>query len=60
MGGLNTKPDLYNTPVAKAIPLAAGVLYPKFALNPALGTVLMTLSNIIVALNAQLLRRSFK
>lgn len=39
-----------------AIPLAAGVLYPAFVLSPALGAVLMSLSTIIVALNAQLLR----
>ena len=40
-----------------AIPLAAGVLYPHFVLSPAMGAVLMTLSTIIVALNAQLLKR---
>jgi P-type Cu2+ transporter len=39
-----------------AIPLAAGILYPSFVLSPALGAVLMSLSTIIVALNAQLLR----
>lgn len=38
-----------------AIPLAAGVLYPYFTLSPALGAVLMSLSTVIVALNAQLL-----
>lgn len=43
-----------------AIPLAAGVLYPKFVLSPAMGAVLMSLSTIIVAFNAQLLRRQFK
>jgi len=43
-----------------AIPLAAGVLYPKFILSPAMGAVLMSLSTIVVALNAQLLRRAFK
>ena len=43
-----------------AIPLAAGVLYPKFILSPAMGAVLMSLSTIVVALNAQLLRREFK
>ncbi len=42
-----------------AIPLAAGVLYPKFILSPAMGAVLMSLSTIIVALNAQLLRKYF-
>jgi len=43
-----------------AIPLAAGILYPTFILSPALGAVLMSLSTIIVAFNAQLLRRKFK
>jgi Cu2+-exporting ATPase len=41
-----------------AIPLAAGVLAPwGIVLNPALGAILMSLSTVIVALNAQLLRR---
>jgi Cu2+-exporting ATPase len=41
-----------------AIPLAAGVLAPiGFVLNPAIGAVMMSLSTIVVALNAQLLRR---
>ena len=41
-----------------AIPLAAGVLYNwGFVLNPAIGAVFMSLSTIIVALNAQLLKR---
>jgi Cu2+-exporting ATPase len=41
-----------------AIPLAAGVLMPfGFVLSPALGAVLMSLSTLIVAANAQLLRR---
>ncbi|HLV26015.1 MAG TPA: heavy metal translocating P-type ATPase [Gemmatimonadales bacterium] len=41
-----------------AIPLAAGVLAPwGILLTPAAGAVLMSLSTIIVALNAQLLRR---
>lgn len=39
-----------------AIPLAAGILYPKFMLSPAMGAVLMSLSTIIVAFNAQLLK----
>ncbi|HTN07925.1 heavy metal translocating P-type ATPase [Agriterribacter sp.] len=43
-----------------AIPLAAGILYPKFVLSPAMGAVLMSLSTIIVAFNAQLLRKQFK
>ncbi len=40
-----------------AIPLAAGVLYPTFVLSPAIGAVLMSASTVIVALNAQLLRK---
>jgi Cu2+-exporting ATPase len=41
-----------------AIPLAAGVLaFAGVTLSPAVGAVLMSLSTIIVALNAQLLRR---
>lgn len=43
---------------AFAIPLAAGVLYSVgFVLSPAVGAVLMTLSTVIVAINAQLLKR---
>jgi Cu2+-exporting ATPase len=42
-----------------AIPLAAGVLAPwGIVLSPAIGAVLMSLSTIIVAVNAQLLRRA--
>ena len=42
-----------------AIPLAAGVLEPwGLVLSPAAGAVLMSLSTIIVAANAQLLRRT--
>ncbi|WP_256301941.1 copper-translocating P-type ATPase [Haloarchaeobius salinus] len=41
-----------------AIPLAAGVLAPiGFLLSPAVGALLMSLSTVIVAINAQLLRR---
>ncbi|WP_067964036.1 copper-translocating P-type ATPase [Nocardiopsis trehalosi] len=41
-----------------AVPLAAGVLAPVgFVLAPAVGAVLMSLSTVVVALNAQLLRR---
>ena len=41
-----------------ALPLAAGVLAPVgILLSPAVGALLMSLSTIIVALNAQLLRR---
>lgn len=40
-----------------AVPLAAGVLAPVgFVLSPAVGAVLMSVSTIVVALNAQLLR----
>jgi Cu2+-exporting ATPase len=40
-----------------AIPLAAGVLASRgFVLSPAAGAVLMSLSTVIVAINAQLLR----
>jgi Cu2+-exporting ATPase len=42
-----------------AIPLAAGALASRgIVLSPAVGAVLMSLSTIIVALNAQLLRRT--
>lgn len=39
-----------------AIPLAAGILYPKFMLSPAMGAVLMSVSTVVVAINAKLLR----
>ncbi|MGN6511633.1 MAG: heavy metal translocating P-type ATPase, partial [Chitinophaga sp.] len=39
-----------------AIPLAAGVLFPRFMLSPAMGAVLMSLSTVIVAINAKLLK----
>jgi Cu2+-exporting ATPase len=42
-----------------ALPLAAGVLAPiGILLSPAVGAVLMSLSTVIVAINAQLLRRT--
>jgi len=41
-----------------ALPLAADLLYPwGILLSPAVGALLMSLSTIIVALNAQTLRR---
>lgn len=41
-----------------AIPLAAGIAYPLgFVLSPAVGAVLMSLSTVIVSINAVLLRR---
>jgi Cu2+-exporting ATPase len=42
-----------------ALPLAAGVLAPiGFLLSPAVGALFMSLSTVIVAINAQLLRRT--
>ena len=42
-----------------ALPLAAGVLaYRGIILNPAVGAILMSLSTVVVAINAQLLRRA--
>jgi Cu2+-exporting ATPase len=42
---------------AVAIPLAAGILYPwGIVLSPALGAAFMSLSTVIVAINAKLLR----
>jgi Cu2+-exporting ATPase len=43
-----------------AIPLAAGLLYPAFGilLSPAVGALFMSLSTVIVAINAQTLRRA--
>jgi len=45
-----------------AIPVAAGVLYPKFGitLRPEFSALLMSLSSIIVAVNAVLLKRAEK
>ncbi len=44
-----------------AIPLAAGVLYSSgILISPAMGAVFMSLSTIIVAINAQLLKRKLK
>tara|TARA_R100000951_G_C2643994_1_gene181907 strand:+ start:1493 stop:2104 length:612 start_codon:yes stop_codon:yes gene_type:complete len=44
-----------------ALPLAAGVLSGiGIVLSPAVGAVLMSLSTVIVAINAQLLRRQIK
>jgi Cu2+-exporting ATPase len=41
-----------------ALPLAAGVLAPLgILLSPAVGALLMSLSTVIVAINAQLLRQ---
>jgi len=40
-----------------ALPLAAGVLYNQgIVINPAVGAALMSLSTIIVAINAKLLK----
>lgn len=45
-----------------AIPIAAGILYPKFGitLRPEVSALLMSLSSIIVATNAVLLKRTEK
>ncbi|MFD2069480.1 copper-translocating P-type ATPase [Pontibacter silvestris] len=44
-----------------ALPLAAGVLYNQgIMVSPAVGAALMSLSTVIVAVNAQLLRRQIK
>jgi Cu2+-exporting ATPase len=44
-----------------AIPLAAGVAYPwGIVVSPAIGAALMSLSTLIVAINAQLLGRAHK
>ena len=41
-----------------AIPLAAGILYSYgIVIQPAIGTLLMSISTVIVALNSQTLRR---
>ena len=46
---------------AVAIPLAAGVLARAgILLSPALGAVLMSVSTVVVALNAQLLGRGYR
>lgn len=46
---------------AIAIPLAAGVLYSAgFVMSPAAGAVLMSLSTVVVAINAQLLKKRMK
>ncbi len=39
-----------------AIPLAAGLLYPNFVFSPAMGAVLMSVSTIVVAINASFLK----
>jgi len=45
-----------------AIPIAAGVLYPKYGiiLRPEISALLMSISSIIVATNAVLLNRAEK
>ena len=40
-----------------ALPLAAGILYDQgIVITPALGAILMSLSTIIVAINARLMK----
>ena len=41
------------------IPLGAGVLHPTFLLGPAMGAVLMSLSTVIIAINAKRLKLKF-
>ena len=41
-----------------AIPVAAGLFYPNLMISPAFGAVLMSVSTIVVALNAQLLKKA--
>ena len=42
-----------------ALPLAAGILAPVgIVLSPAVGALLMSLSTVIVAVNAQLMKRN--
>nr|WP_231862336.1 copper-translocating P-type ATPase [Rufibacter sp. DG15C] len=44
-----------------ALPLAGGILYKQgIMVSPAVGAALMSLSTVIVAINAQLLNRQFK
>ncbi len=44
-----------------ALPLVAGVLYQQgIMISPAVGAALVSLSTVIVAINAQLLRRQIK
>jgi P-type Cu2+ transporter len=45
-----------------AIPIAAGILYPRFGISlpPEVAALLMSASSIIVATNALLLRRAEK
>ena len=51
-------PEIIERPFV-AIPLAAGVLANwGILLSPAVGAVLMSVSTIVVAINAQLLRRT--
>ena len=46
---------------AFAIPMAAGALYTTgFVMGPAMGAVLMSMSTVVVAINAQLLKRSLR
>jgi len=41
-----------------AIPLAGGILAPwGFIIEPAVGAILMSVSTVVVAINAQLLKR---
>jgi Cu2+-exporting ATPase len=57
--GHNTAPEQATGYYAVAIPVAAGVLGPwGVLLSPAIGAMLMSISTLVVAINAQLLRRA--
>jgi Cu2+-exporting ATPase len=43
-----------------ALPVAAGIFYPAITITPAFGAILMSVSTIVVAINAGLLKRYFK
>jgi Cu2+-exporting ATPase len=50
--------ECWGAPATISVPLAAGVLAPiGFVLPMSVGAILMSLSTIVVALNAQWLRR---
>ena len=42
-----------------ALPIAAGIFYPTLTISPAFGALLMSVSTIVVAINAGLLKRYF-
>jgi hypothetical protein len=55
---LTRDPEPARADTVVALPLAAGVLAPvEILLSPAVGALLMSSSTVIVAINAQVLRR---